>query len=59
VDYSLTGKGNALIPILEAMCDWGIQNLGVIPRYRTRTPVKYVGPGERFEVSRIEEGRPG
>lgn len=26
VEYSLTDKGKSLIPILDAMCDWGEQN---------------------------------
>ncbi len=26
VEYSLTERGKSLIPILDAMCDWGEQN---------------------------------
>ncbi len=26
VEYSLTARGESLIPILDAMCDWGEQN---------------------------------
>ena len=26
VEYSLTGRGKSLIPILETMCDWGEEN---------------------------------
>lgn len=26
VEYSLSDKGSSLIPILEAMCEWGIDN---------------------------------
>ncbi len=26
VEYSLTDKGKSLIPILDAMCDWGEEN---------------------------------
>ena len=25
VEYSLTEKGNAVMPVLEALCDWGEQ----------------------------------
>ncbi|MCT4594404.1 MAG: helix-turn-helix transcriptional regulator [Anaeromicrobium sp.] len=28
VEYSLTKKGKTLIPILEAMCEWGEINMG-------------------------------
>jgi DNA-binding HxlR family transcriptional regulator len=27
VEYSLTGKGRSLVPILQQMCDWGRQYL--------------------------------
>ncbi|MBZ6004573.1 helix-turn-helix transcriptional regulator [Paraclostridium bifermentans] len=27
VEYSITGKGMSLYPILEAMCEWGEKNL--------------------------------
>ena len=26
VEYSLTERGKTLIPILDALCEWGIQN---------------------------------
>lgn len=32
VDYVLSDGGRALIPVLEGMCDWGTQFLGVEPR---------------------------
>ncbi|PAB59814.1 winged helix-turn-helix transcriptional regulator [Anaeromicrobium sediminis] len=28
VEYSLTEKGKTLMPILEAMCEWGEKNMG-------------------------------
>jgi DNA-binding HxlR family transcriptional regulator len=28
VEYSLTEKGKTLLPILEAMCEWGEKNIG-------------------------------
>lgn len=31
VDYSLTPAGKELIPIMEAMCQWGSEHLGVPP----------------------------
>jgi DNA-binding HxlR family transcriptional regulator len=31
VDYSLSGAGNELIPVLESMCGWGTKHLGVLP----------------------------
>ena len=31
VDYVLSQAGEALIPVLESMCDWGIHFLGVLP----------------------------
>ncbi len=31
VDYSLSPAGEQLIPIVEAMCVWGSEHLGVLP----------------------------
>lgn len=28
VEYSLSPKGKSLIPILDAMCNWGVENQG-------------------------------
>ena len=28
VEYSITEKGKSIFPILEAMCDWGYNNVG-------------------------------
>ncbi len=27
VEYSITAKGSSILPILEAMCDWGYHNM--------------------------------
>jgi DNA-binding HxlR family transcriptional regulator len=37
VDYELTVAGNDLVPVMQAMCDWGY--LGVIPTLPRRMPV--------------------
>jgi DNA-binding HxlR family transcriptional regulator len=29
VEYSLTEKGMTVIPVLETLCDWGIEQLGI------------------------------
>jgi DNA-binding HxlR family transcriptional regulator len=37
VDYMLSDAGNELIPVMEAMCEWGRKHLGVpstLPRLR-------------------------
>ena len=31
VDYKLSDAGNELIPVMEAMCNWGTKHLGVTP----------------------------
>jgi len=31
VDYMLSDAGNELIPVMEAMCNWGSKHLGVAP----------------------------
>lgn len=31
VDYMLSDAGSELIPMMEAMCDWGAKHLGVTP----------------------------
>jgi DNA-binding HxlR family transcriptional regulator len=36
VDYMLTGAGADLIPVMEAMCDWGAKHLGVTPNLSRR-----------------------
>jgi len=38
VDYMLTGAGNELISVMEAMCSWGTKHLGVprnLPRAKS------------------------
>ena len=31
VDYTLSDAGSELIPVMEAMCNWGTKHLGVAP----------------------------
>ncbi len=31
VDYMLSNAGNELVPVMDAMCDWGKKHLGVKP----------------------------
>ena len=39
VEYSLSEAGKELIPVMEAMCDWGTRRLGVPPSFaRTDRP---------------------
>ncbi|MBC6316480.1 winged helix-turn-helix transcriptional regulator [Listeria grandensis] len=35
VEYSLTDLGESLVPIVRAMCDWGLANEGAIITNRT------------------------
>lgn len=38
VDYMLSDAGSELIPVMEAMCNWGTKHLGVAPNLpRTAT----------------------
>lgn len=39
VDYELTAAGNDLVPVMQAMCDWGSRYLGVIPMLPRSMPV--------------------
>jgi DNA-binding HxlR family transcriptional regulator len=39
VDYELTVAGNDLVPVMQAMCDWGSKYLGVIPTLPRTMPV--------------------
>jgi DNA-binding HxlR family transcriptional regulator len=48
VDYSLTPAGAELIPVMQAMCDWGAKNLGVMPTLGRLTPGTL--DGTRFKV---------
>lgn len=27
IEYSLTNKGKTLIPVIDAICDWGLENI--------------------------------
>jgi len=39
VDYELTTAGNELVPLMQAMCDWGSKYLGVMPTMPRTFPV--------------------
>jgi DNA-binding HxlR family transcriptional regulator len=39
VDYELTAAGTELVPVMQAMCDWGSKYLGVIPTMPRAMPV--------------------
>ena len=42
VDYLLTDAGRELIPLMQAMCDWGSKHFGLkpnLPRTEERMPV--------------------
>jgi len=39
VDYELTAAGHDLVPVMQAMCDWGSKYLGVIPTLPLTMPV--------------------
>ena len=39
VDYELTAAGNELVPVMQAMCDWGSKYLGVMPTMPRAVPV--------------------
>ena len=39
VDYCLTPAGEELIPLMQAMCDWGSKHFGLVPNLpRIQTP---------------------
>ena len=37
VDYALTGSGMKLIPMLEALCEWGSKQFDITPTFPRRT----------------------
>lgn len=39
VDYALTPAGDELIPVMQAMCDWGSKHLGIIPTLPRAVPL--------------------
>jgi DNA-binding HxlR family transcriptional regulator len=39
VDYELTAAGKELIPIMQAMCDWGSKYLGIVPALPRAVPL--------------------
>jgi DNA-binding HxlR family transcriptional regulator len=34
VDYKLTAAGRDLVPVMQAMCDWGSKYMGIVPNLR-------------------------
>jgi DNA-binding HxlR family transcriptional regulator len=50
VHYSLSAAGDELIPIMERMCEWAGEHLGVLPTFRPR-------PTKINEASEPEEDR--
>jgi DNA-binding HxlR family transcriptional regulator len=40
VEYAITDFGRTLIPILEALCNWGAEYLGISETEATRYPTK-------------------
>jgi DNA-binding HxlR family transcriptional regulator len=50
VTYSLSPTGEELIPVLEAMCGWGVRNLGVEP---TLPPLSRAPFSARHGVSEL------
>jgi DNA-binding HxlR family transcriptional regulator len=52
VDYTLSAAGNDLIPVMEAMCNWGTKHLGVTPNLprHASAPVVARGAGSRNEA---------
>jgi DNA-binding HxlR family transcriptional regulator len=39
VDYSLTPAGRDLIPVMQAMCDWGSKHLGIVSTLPRAIPI--------------------
>jgi DNA-binding HxlR family transcriptional regulator len=39
VDYGLTAAGRELIPVMQAMCDWGSKHLGIKPTLPRAIPI--------------------
>ena len=40
VDYRLSDAGKELIPVMEAMCGWGVKHLGVPPSLPRPAPMQ-------------------
>ena len=43
VDYKLTDRGNDLVTVMVAMCDWSLKHLGMTPKW-PRQPTVPAGP---------------
>lgn len=54
VDYFLSDAGEALVPIMEALCSWGTKYLGVLPNL-PRTVLVSSGGGQKQNPRKWQE----